>query len=173
MFNITVDKEIEYNSSNIRDVIINKKPNHRYYIIVQSEGVIDDIVISTDPDSVYTSHTKNISLIGFDLYEKRTEGSRYKMMINSNKDYTPHLAGLMSDGSFKTTSNVDWYITQIFNLDKDEDFRQCILNNVGVDSQYIYTTSKEGALETQPIFIGDVDNIKRLIFKINNIIPKT
>ena len=75
----------------------------------------------------------------------------------------------MSDGSFKTTSNVDWYITQIFNLDKDEDFRQCILNNVGIDSQYIYTTSKEGILETQPIFIGDVDNIKRLIFKINNI----
>ena len=169
VFNITVDKEIEYNSSNIRDVVINKKPNHRYYIIVQSEGMIDDIVISTDPNSVYTSHTKNISLIGFDLYEKRTEGSRYRMMINSNKDYTPYLAGLMSDGSFKTTSNVDWYITQIFNLDKDEDFRQCILNNVGIDSQYIYTTSKEGTLETQPIFIGDVDNIKRLIFKINNI----
>ena len=169
VLNITVDREIEYDNSNIRDVVVNKLPNHRYYIIVQSEGTVDDIVISTDPDSVYTAHVKNIDLIGFDLYEKRTEGSRYRMMINSNKDYKPYLAGLMSDGSFKTTSNIDWYITQIFGLEEDEDFRQCKLENIGVDAKYIYTTAKEGHLETQPIYIGDIDNVKRLIFKINNI----
>ena len=67
------------------------------------------------------------SLLGFDLYEKRVEGSRYKMMITSNIDYTPYGASLMSDGSFKTTSNIDWYVTQIYNLDKSEDFRNCIL----------------------------------------------
>lgn len=169
VLNISIDREIEFENSDIRSATINKVPDRRYYLIIQSEGTIDDIIISTDPDSVYKSHVKNIDLIGFDLYEKKAEGSRYKMMINSNKDYTPHLAGLMSDGSFKTTSNIDWYITQIFKLEEDEDFRDCKLDNVGVDAKYIYTTSKEGYLETNPIFVGDIDNIKRLIFKINNI----
>ena len=34
---------------------------------------------------------------------------------------------------------------------------------------YIYTTTRDGYLETQPIFLGDVDNINQLIFKINDI----
>ena len=167
--NIGIEQEIAFNNSDIRNVNIIKTKGYSYYLIVQLEGIIDDIVISTDPNTIYESHTKNISLLGFNLYEKRVEGSRYKMMLNSNLDYKPFGAGLMSDGSFKTTSNIDWHVTQIYSLDKDEDFKSCILTNIGIGPDYIYTTTRDGYLETQPIFLGDVDNIKQLIFKINDI----
>ena len=167
--NIKIEKEIEFNNSDIRSTDIMKQDGYSYYLVVQMEGIIDDIIISEDKSTIYESHTKNISLLGFNLYEKRVEGSRYKMMIHSNADYTPYGASLMSDGAFKTTSNIDWYITQIYNLDKGEDFKSCILTNIGVESDYIYTTTRDGYLETPPIFLGDVDNIKQLIFKINDI----
>jgi hypothetical protein len=167
--NITIDHEIEFNNSDIRFTTINKLENFRYYLIVQGSGTIDDIILSTNPDHVYSSHTKNISLLGFDLYEKKSEGTRYKMMLRSDRDYVSYGAGLMSDGSIKTTSNIDWYVTQIYNISKNDDFRKCTLKNIGIDSDYIFTASREGTLETPPILIGDIDNIKRLIFKINNI----
>ena len=121
--NISIDHEIVFNNSDIRDTAITKMDNYRYYLIVQGVGTLDDIIISTDPDSVYGAHTKNISLLGFDLYEKKAEGTRYKMMIRSDRDYVPYGAGLMSDGSIKTTSNIDWYVTQIYTLSKNEEFR--------------------------------------------------
>ena len=167
--NIKLEKEIEFDNLDIRSVDVIKSEGYNYYLVVQMEGLIDDIVISTDKSTIYESHTKNISLLGFKLYEKRAEGSRYKMLLNSNLDYTPYGASLMSDGSFKTTSNLDWRITRIYNLDTREDFKTCILKNVAVENDYIYTTSREGYIETPPIFIGDIDNIKRLIFKINDI----
>ena len=58
---------------------------------------------------------------------------------------------------------------KIKSFNTNEDFKQCILQNVGIESEYCYTTNKEGYIETMPIFLGDLDNIKRVIFKINNI----
>jgi hypothetical protein len=168
--NITLDKEIAYENSDIRYITINRTDDKtRHYLILTANGVIDDIVISTDVNSIYSSHTKNISLLGFDLYEKKPQGSQYKLTLSNHKDYKPYYAGLMSDGSIKTTSNIDWYITKLIDYEFDDDFKKCKLQNIGVDAKYIYTQSTTGYLETDPIYIGDIDNIKQLIFKINNI----
>jgi hypothetical protein len=167
--NIKLDDEIEFNNSDIRYVQLTPAKNCRYYLIVQGDGVIDDIIISTEENSIYESHTKNISLLGFNLYEKKAEGSRYKISLKTNKDYTPYQAGLMSDGCIKNTSSIDWHITKIKEYTSDDNFKKCSLSNIGVNNDYVYTTNKDGFIETPPIYIGDVDNIKCLIFKINNI----
>jgi hypothetical protein len=170
-WNINIKEELSYEDSNIRSAVIQKPENSvtKYYLIVASSGVIDDIVISSNSNSVYSAHTKNISILGFDLFEAKPQGSRYRMTMKTHKDYKPYQAGLMSDGYIRTTSSVDWYITQIFDINNDEDFKKCKLINIGLESNYLYTQSRTGYIETLPIHIGHINNIKKLIFKINSI----
>jgi hypothetical protein len=61
------------------------------------------------------------------------------------------------------------YITKIKSFVNDEDFKSCSLKNIGVNADCIFTLNNQGVLETQPIYIRDIDNIRRLIFKINDI----
>ena len=166
---IKLDKEILYDNSNIRHTNIFKEKNVDYYLIVQGIGTIDDIIISTDVDSIYKYHTKNISLLGLNLSERKSQGSYYRMSITSKHDYVSYYAGLMSDGNFKTTSSIDWYITSLKEFNDDNSFKECSLTNIGVNSNFIYTSNLEGELITPPIYVGELENIKRLIFKINNI----
>jgi hypothetical protein len=167
--NIKIQEEIEHKESNIRFIAINKTMEVRYYLLVQGTGILDDIIISTDSSTIFSSHTKNISLLDLVLYDKRPQGSQFKMLLENNKDYISEHASLMSDGSIKTTSSVDWYITKIIDYSFDEQFKQCDLYNVGVNFDYIYTADNGGYIETPPIFLNDIDNIKRLIFKINDV----
>ena len=167
--NIELDHEIIYDNSDIRYTVINKLPNERYYLIVQNSGVIDDIIISTDGRSIYESHTKNITLLGLDLYEKKPEGTRYRMSLTNHKDYKSYSASLMSDGSIKTTSDLDWYVTEFKTFTKDEDFKSCEIFNVGVNADCIYTDNNPGYIQTMPIRLGNLDNIERIIIKINDI----
>ena len=167
--NIEIDKEIQFDETDIRHTSLYKEDNVDYYLIVQGSGAIDDIIISDVPESIYEYHTKNISLLGLDLSERKTQGSYYRMSINSKHDYTSYYAGLMSDGNFKVTSSVDWYMTSLKEFNDDNTFKECGLTNIGVNPNYIYTTDLEGTLITPPIYVGEVENIKRLIFKINNV----
>lgn len=167
--NIQIDKEVLYDNTDIRFTTIEKRKDERYYLVVRNSGILDDIVVSVNPNSVYESHTKNISLLGFDLYEKKPEGSRYRMLLKNHKDYKSYNASLMSDGSIKTTSNLDWYITELKSYTQDEDFKACKLGNVGVNKTCIFTGDNPGFIETMPIELGNLDNIKRVIIKINDI----
>ena len=167
--NIKIDQEILYENSDIRYTSITKEPNERYYIVVQNSGIIDDIIVSTDMGSIYKSHIKNISLLGLDLYERKSEGTRYRMILRNNKDYKSFKAALMSNGYIKTTSSLDWYITKLKSYVNDEDFKACELMNVGVNANCIFTTNNDGYIETQAIKLGDLDNIKRIIVKINDV----
>jgi hypothetical protein len=153
--NISVKEEVPYDNSDIRSIVLEKTNSNRYYLIVKNYGIIDDIIISNDSASIYEGHTKNITLLGFNLYEKKTEGSQYKMSLKNHKDYTPYYAGLMSDGSIKTTSNIDWYITEVKKFEVDEDFKQCILNNVGVEAEYVATFE---AVIVIPQYLGTISS---------------
>ena len=166
---IELADEIPYDGSDLRGIGIDVSNQYKYYLVVQSSGVIDDIIISTNKNSIYEAHIKNITKLGFNLTETKPEGSRYKMAINGHADYKPYNASLMSDGSFKTTSNIDWYVTQIHAFENMEDFKKCLLTNIGVEKNYIYTSSKSGTIETYPIHLNELSNINKLIFKINDI----
>ncbi len=167
--NIELESEIIFDNSDIRYTTINKLPNERYYLIIQNNGILDDVIISTEQKSIYESHTKNISLLGLKLYEKKPEGTRYRMSLMNHKDYKSYSASLMSDGSIKTTSNLDWYITELKSYTEDQDFKSCEIFNVGVNADCIFTDSNPGYIQTMPIRLGNLDNIKRIIIKINDI----
>ena len=167
--NMSIVKEIEYQGSDSRIETITKESKIRYYLIVQNTGVLDDIIITTERYHALNSHNKNIDLLGLDLLETKMQGVEYRMTIDNNKDYTPYEAGLMSNGYFKTTSMLDWYITQVAKLDDENDFYQCVLNNINVSQSYISTNNLDGYILTQPIYISNYNTVKRLIYKINDI----
>ena len=169
--NIKLDKQIisENASEDIRNVVIAKSTDIScYYLIVKGSGILDDLILSTDINNA-NMHIKNIDLLGLKFNDKRAQGDRIKLRLKNNKDYKAYKAGLMSNGYVKNTSAVDWYITKIFELDSDNDFRKCHLSNIGANPDYIYTDSRQGTIETPLINIGDPSTIKNLIVKINDI----
>ena len=91
------------------------------------------------------------------------------MTMDTNKDYTSYEAGLMSSGVFKTTSNIDWYITKLCSFETEEDFFNCQLDNVDIERTFVKTNKDTGSIMTPPIFIDDVNTIKKLIVKINDL----
>lgn len=168
--NIQIDSEIKRQSSdNIRSVKLQKEEDVKYYLVVKEHGTIDDIVITEDEHDIYSLHTKNIDKLGLNIKESKTEGSKFRISIPNNKHAVSSGASLASDGSITMTSNVDWGLTTLKSYETRADFMTCSLTNVSLENEYIYTTSKEGAIETDPIFLSNPLAIKRLFFKINNI----
>ena len=167
--NLSLKEELVYNGSEIRMIAISSKPRYHCYLVVQGEGVLDDIIITTNKNDALYGHNKNISLLGLDLIENRTQGTSYRLSIDDNKDYTPYEAAMMSDGYIKTTSKIDWHITEIKSFNKEDDFYSCILDNVDVTRSYMSTDKVGGTLVTPPIYINNKETIKKLIFKINDI----
>jgi hypothetical protein len=167
--NIKITDEMIHENSETRIFTLIKEPNTQYYLIVQESGILDDIIITTERYYALNGHSKNIDLLGLDLSETKVQGTEYRMSIDDNKDYTPYEAGLMSDGYFKTTSKLDWHITQVANINTEEEFYNCVLENINVAKNYISTGKAEGYIFTSPIYINNQSTIKRLIFKINDI----
>lgn len=167
--NITLIEEIKSEGSESRITSFIKEADEHYYLVIQGSGILDDIIITTNRYDALNGHNKNIDLLGLDLLETKMQGSEYRMTIDNNKDYTPYEAGLMSDGSIKTTSMLDWYITQIFKVEKEDDYFKCVLNNVDVSQSYMSTNNIDGYIITPPIFVSNHATIKKLIFKLNDI----
>jgi hypothetical protein len=167
--NIKITDEIPYDNSEMRIFSLIRIPDKKYYLIVQESGILDDIIITTERYDAINGHSKNIDLLGLDLLETKVQGSEYRMTIDDNKDYSPYEAGLMSDGYFKTTSKLDWYITQVANINSEAEFYNCVLENINVAKSYITTGKVEGSILTSPIYINNQSTIKKLIFKINDI----
>ena len=167
--NIKIDSEIKAQNDNIRSARIQKEDDVKYYLIVKEHGAIDDIVITGDEYDVYTLHTKNIDKLGFNIKENKVEGSKIRLSIPNNKHAVSNGASLASDGAITMTSNIDWGLTTLKAYETRADFMTCAITNVAVDNEYLYTTNKEGSIETDPIFLNNPLAIKRLFFKINNI----
>ena len=167
--NVKLTDEILYEGATTRVHAMVKDPNTRYYLVVQGAGILDDIIITTNKHDAMNGHDKNLDLLGLDLLETKIQGTGYRISIDDNKDYTAHEAALMSDGYFKTTSKLDWYITEVASYTKEREFFTCVLNSLNVTKTYINTNNLGGDLLTPPIYLNNQDTIKRLIFKINDI----
>ena len=168
--NIGLHEEIPYNGSEIRIATLTRNKNEHYYLLVLSGGTLDDIIITTNRNDALNGHSKNIDLLGLDLLETKAQGTEYRMTIDDNKDYSPYEAALMSDGYFKTTSKLDWYITQVASFETESDFFECVMENINVTKSYINTNKNvEGYILTPPVYVNNQATIKKLIFKINDV----
>ena len=167
-FNIEIIEEIKSNT-NLKSYSLNKNDNEKYYLIVKGEGILDDIVITDNVSEIYSSHNKNIDLLGFNLNDNKTEGDVFRLEILDN-NYNSNCAGICSDGLIKTTSKLDWNITKIKEYRTREDWLGFELDNVIVENNYVQSINDNSSVTIgEPIFIENPYTINRLIVKANDI----
>jgi hypothetical protein len=167
--NMEIDSEIVYMNDDIRSMKITKEDDTKYYLIVKGIGSIDDIIISENEFDALKLHNKNIDMLGLNIKESKIQGSVFKLSILDNKHAISIGAGLASDGKITMTSNIDWGLTIFKSYETKADFMTCSNHNVSIENEYIQTTTKEGYIETEPLFINNPLSLKRLFFKVNNI----
>jgi hypothetical protein len=167
--NMRLIKDMPYEGSEIRMITLSKELDDKYYLVVQGSGILDDIIITTNKEDALNGHNKNINMLGLDLLETKVQGTEFRLSIDDNKDYSPYEAAMMSNGYIKTTSKIDWYVTEIASFNKEEDFYNCILNSVDVSRSYISTSNIGGYIITPPIYINNNSTVKKLIVKINDV----
>ena len=176
--NIEIDEPIK-SSSYIYTYELEREPDCRYYLVVKKNRyssydyrLIDDIIITDNKDMLYSStvHIKNLDILGLNITNSKTEKTCYRMSINSNKYCDCKGASLCSDGSIKTTSNIDWGLTTISKFETKEEFATCELENLILTNNYVQaSTTGYGYLTTPPIYIENPNTVKRLFYKLNNI----
>ena len=165
--NIKIGQEIPYRDDEIRSATI-KKDGKRYYLIVKSQGTIDDIILSDDINSM-SGHKKNIDLLGLKINEGFKSGQKHRVFINSNKEIINKGASITKDGYIKTSSNMYWGISPIKSYESKEDFATCYTENIHFENSYVRTGRTDGYIETAPIYLDNPMTIKRVIIKVNDI----
>lgn len=159
---------LSINKEKLRHATIDKQDNVKYFLVIQGNGELDDIILSTNEIND-EFHIKNINKLSLKVNENTKNGYRYKMFIRDNKGISNNGASVDSYGNIVNTSKLDWGVTAIKTYTVKQDFLECETTNVSVDTGYIQTTTKPGTLITNPIFIDNPNTVKRLFYKINNV----
>lgn len=156
---------------NYYETPIIKESNKRYYLLIQGEGVLDDIIISDSSDYSYRYglHTKNINKLNFNIIEKKTDNYSYDIEINNRSSINAYGADYTYDKYIRNSSNYDWALTPITSLNTREHFNKCTLNDV-ILNDYLVSTNDKATVLTYPIYVGDKDIIKDIHVSINDVL---
>lgn len=151
------------------------KNNLKYYLIVQGEGAIDDIIISESLPATVNYHVKNLEKFGLFFNETRVEGSRYRVSIDNNVNCISNGASMCSDKKIKMTSNIDWNITSVKKYETRDDFNSsgCEKDIELIIGDYIKTPKNSTGRFTTDYIEINPKIINRLFFKINDVLLDT
>lgn len=169
---LIAELEEKSNESHIRTNKFLTKEKTKYYLVVVGEGIIDDIVISNKLDPICNYHVKNIERLGIIFNETKSEGSEYKMKLNSLHSSINNKASLCSDGNIRVVGNVSWNATKIKTYETAEDFndRNCYKDTELIVNNYVKAPSNSpGRFITDYVEI-DPSVINRLFIKVNDIL---
>lgn len=139
----------------------------KYYLFVQGNGYLDDILIVDTIDKIISGHNKNLDLLFNNITEKSYETYEHCLDFDINGNSLIDLE-FNKKGTLQTGSNVDWGITQIYDIQNDLD--KCILNNITLNHNAFYSNDKTGTLLTPKILLNNKTSIRDLYIAINNVI---
>ena len=147
----------------------NKK---NYYLIIKGNVIVDDIIVAEKEIYNLDFHTKNISFLNLDISENIYANYETRLYLDDTEGAI--FEGTESkDDMIINSSYIDWGFTKIKELKTYDHFKKCILENIDIvkhnDECYIKTTSNSGKLTTNAIYIGNVNTIKNLLFKVNDV----
>lgn len=169
-FNIKIDEEIKSNT-NLKSYTLIKEKDTKYYLIVQGNGVLDDIIITDNVLDIFLCHNRNIDQLGLDLNDTKAEGDIYRLELDDKDALNNYCASMCSDGRIRTTSRLDWNITKLAKYSTREQWLKFDINNLIIEDTYIQAPDNQTATATmtEPIFIENPYTVNRLIFKVNDI----
>jgi hypothetical protein len=158
--------------STILETKIAPEDDVKYYLVVKGSCVIDDIILldgNLDASKYKNIHTKNIDSYKFDIDEQITKGYISRMYFNNAFNQSEG-AEIDKDGFIKNGSTIDWGITKIKDYREQASWTKCITSKVSILDGVCQTQTNPGTLETDPIYIGNVNIIKSLMFEINDVL---
>lgn len=163
--------------SNVNDTNVyyynfkNEDLSFRYFLLVMGNGYLDDILLLSQDKDIIASHNKNLNILFNDgIQEKAYELYEHIFNFDINGNTLNGLE-LNSDNEIQTGSNVDWGVTQIYNIKQDLD--KCILEKVILNHGAFYSTdndSEYGSIITPAIMLNNKKSIKDLYVVINNVV---
>lgn len=159
----------------IYGISFKKQDNKKYYLVVRGEGLLDDIIIQDSSSYDFESHKKNIDKLNLSIDEKSTSGIVSRQFFSYSKGNKNNGTEVNGEGYIINASTIDWNITKIKTYTSKKDWmNNCTLTNVDVsnitDNDCILSTSNSsGSILTKPIYVGDPNTIKSILYKINNI----
>ena len=152
-----------------RHVFMDLDDTRKYYLMVTGKGVIDDIIIRQydlgDPFRDY--HTKNITLLGYNLEEKASAGMTYELVFDTECN---ELNGLefTEDGTLETGSNVEWGVTKL--KDYKNDFAAFSIEGGIVRNEDNLVCEKKGTVTSPKIPVPNLKSAMTVYVKINDVI---
>ena len=154
--------EIEFLNSNAK----------KHYLIVKGNVTVDDIIVQPKDEYTIDYHTKNISYLNLDIVENIYANFETRL-------YLDDVEGAIFDGTeFKdecivNSSYIDWGFTKTHEIYSYEQYKKCELDNVDLiqhnNNCYVKTAESSGQLTTESIYIGNINTIKNIMFKINDV----
>lgn len=145
---------------------------HKYYLVLQGDDVIDDIIITKKEDYNIDMHVKNVTQFNLDVAENiySSYSTRFFLADERSSEY---IGTEMKDGSVINSSFVHWGYTTIKSFNSKREFQECGLENVELLSSStkaaVTTAGSPGRLITKEIFLGNIKTINNLVIKINDV----
>ena len=164
-FNMTTTED------NIYEIIFEPDLQKEYFLIVQGEGILDDIIIIDNKNfySYIDYHTKNINSLGLNIPEQISDVYTARLPFYNTKGYKGDSAEIDKDNNIITSANINWGLTKIKQFNNYNDWLYCEQHKVKIENNILLTKDEAGYVITNPIDLGDLDLIKTLVFKINDI----
>lgn len=144
----------------------------KFYLIVKGDVILDDIIVQPKTDYSIDYHTKNLSYLNLDIVENIYANFETRLYLND-------VEGAIFNGTeykdecIVNSSYIDWGFTKTYEISSYEQYRKCELENVDLvqhnDTCYIKTAGSYGKFTSEAIYIGNINTIKNLMFKINDV----
>jgi len=157
-------------NNNILSHVFEPDLNFSYYLVIKGSIVIDDIIIChADVTSNWDYHKKNISTLGLTIKEQILEEYVNRLFFYNTSGYKNLGAEIDKNNTIINSSLVNWGLTKIKEYNVYDDWNYCELNYVDIENNMLISKGLEGYVMTEPIFAGDLNMIKSLIIKINDV----
>lgn len=142
--------------------------DHRFFIMIEGSGTIDDIIISKKEYAETDVHIKNLDAIGLEVIEKNEKNTILRFPLSpSGQRYEKTQQN--SDGIITMGSTVDWGLTKIYDLKEEDDYK-CKIFNVVKENEVYVSKDDNGKLTLPPIYIRNYGAAKNLYIKINDVL---
>jgi hypothetical protein len=158
---------------NIYEKAFTNNDGDNYYLILTGSGIIDDILLIEDTKYNIYNHTRNIDLLNLDVTENIYTNYSTRLFVTDRDSSIMDGTEINEDNYIINSSYIHWGYTNIKTINSYNDFNNCILDNVDLvqfDNKCIIKTgSKSGSITSVPIYVGNKNIIKSLLFKVNNV----
>lgn len=155
---------------NIVTCTFSPEEDYSYYLIAKGAGIIDDIIIceATDQNNL-EYHKKNITSLGLTIQEKIIEAFVNRLFFYNTKGYKNLGAEMDEEDTIINSALINWGLTKIKDYNEFKDWNYCDLTYIDIENNMLISKSLPGYVMTEPIFTGDLEMLKSLSIKINDV----